>query len=199
MPIECHVILKENIYTWEQLEQDPSGPPSAPRSRGCSTAHCARVPPGETCSPRSVFTPGLGVETATFSTITMWSGSSQEHTEHKTSGAAGTGPPSAPRAWAFPEPAVHRFHQERAGLPGVLTQAYRPTGGTSSSQRQLEHQNQRSPDGEWQMQESYQQKPRFLGTIRTQFSQHIKSWIPQHTGKARCKFKIISRDGDRGF
>jgi hypothetical protein len=34
---------------------------------------------------------------------------------------------------------VHWSCQERAGLPGVLTKAYRPTAGTSSSQRQQEH------------------------------------------------------------
>ena len=34
---------------------------------------------------------------------------------------------------------VHWSCQERAGLPGVLTQAYRLTRGTSSSQRQQEH------------------------------------------------------------
>jgi hypothetical protein len=33
---------------------------------------------------------------------------------------------------------VHASHQERAGLAGVLTQAYRPTGGIRSSQRQQE-------------------------------------------------------------
>jgi hypothetical protein len=31
------------------------------------------------------------------------------------------------------------FYEERAGLPGVLTQAYRPTGGTSYSQTQQDH------------------------------------------------------------
>jgi hypothetical protein len=34
---------------------------------------------------------------------------------------------------------VHWSCQERAGLPGVLTQAYRLTGGTRSRQRQQEH------------------------------------------------------------
>ena len=40
---------------------------------------------------------------------------------------------------ADPQSYVHCSSQERAGLPGVLTQAYRLTGGTSSSQRQQEH------------------------------------------------------------
>jgi hypothetical protein len=46
---------------------------------------------------------------------------------------------SAPRDWALKELLVYKFHQERDGLPGVLTQDYRPTGGTSSSQRQQEY------------------------------------------------------------
>jgi hypothetical protein len=37
------------------------------------------------------------------------------------------------------QPLVHWSCQERAGLPGVLTQAYGLTGGTSSRQRQQEH------------------------------------------------------------
>ena len=44
--------------------------------------------------------------------------------EHKNGVAAGTGSlqsPPAPRAWVVPEPSVHKFCQERAGLPGVLT------------------------------------------------------------------------------
>ena len=37
------------------------------------------------------------------------------------------------------ESALTTGTQERVGLPGVLTEANRITGGTSSSQRQLEH------------------------------------------------------------
>ena len=48
-------------------------------------------------------------------------------------------PKSAPTAWAVPESYVHKFCQEKASLPGVGTEVYRPTGGTSSSQRQQEH------------------------------------------------------------
>jgi hypothetical protein len=44
-----------------------------------------------------------------------------------------------PAGGAIPQPFVHWACQERAGLPGVLTQAYRLTRGTSSSQRQQEH------------------------------------------------------------
>ena len=47
-------------------------------------------------------------------------------------GQDASGLSSACRAWAVAEPSVQKFHQERAGLPGVLTQAYRLTGVTSS-------------------------------------------------------------------
>jgi hypothetical protein len=39
----------------------------------------------------------------------------------------------------------------------------------------------------------------YLGIIRTQFSYHRKPWIPQHTGKGRCGFKITSHEDDRGL
>ena len=54
-------------------------------------------------------------------------------------GQGPTGLHLQPGGGAVPQPSVHWSCQERAGLPGVLTQAYRPTGGTSSSQRQQEH------------------------------------------------------------
>ena len=67
---------------------------------------------------------------------------SEEHNGHKNSGVSGTGSfrsPSVSRAWDVPEHCVYKFLQKRSGLPGVQAQAYRPTGGTSSSQRQQEH------------------------------------------------------------
>ena len=48
-------------------------------------------------------------------------------------------------------------------------------------------------------QKSYQKKPRLLGIIKIQFSHHSKSWISQHTRKARFGFKITSNDAGRGF
>jgi hypothetical protein len=42
-------------------------------------------------------------------------------------------------------------------------------------------------------------KARLLGIVRTQFSHHVKSWIPHHTGKATFGFKIISHDDDIGL
>ena len=49
------------------------------------------------------------------------------------------------------------------------------------------------------MQESYQQKQRLLGIVRTQYSHHSESWISQLTGKARFGFKIISHDTNKDF
>jgi hypothetical protein len=128
----------------------------------------------------------------------MWSRADQEDME-RISGAAGQDPSSRHLHLDVPEPTVHKFHQERAGIPGVLTEDYRPTGGTSSSQR---HQVHLKPNiTRWQKANAriLQQKSRLVGTIKTQFSHHRKSWIPQHTGKARCGFKIISHDADREF
>ena len=44
-----------------------------------------------------------------------------------------------PGSGAILQPYVYLSCQETAGLPGVLTQAYRLTGKTISSQRQREH------------------------------------------------------------
>jgi hypothetical protein len=52
--------------------------------------HSTKVLPGETCSPRSAFTPGLRSEIAAFSLITMWSRVCQEHEKNKNSEAAGS-------------------------------------------------------------------------------------------------------------
>jgi DNA replication protein DnaD len=49
------------------------------------------------------------------------------------------------------------------------------------------------------MEESYQRKPSLLGIIRIQFIHYSKSWTSQHTGKARCGFKITSNDGKEDF
>jgi hypothetical protein len=94
------------------------------------------------------------------------------------------------------ESALTTGTQERVGLPEVLTEANRITGGTSSSQRQLEHFT--SEITRWQ-----KANVRILLTetknIRTQYAHHSESWIHQHTRKARFEFKIISHDAGRGF
>jgi hypothetical protein len=46
---------------------------------------------------------------------------------------------------------------------------------------------------------TYRNKGRLLGIIRTQFFYHSKSWIPQHTRKARFGFNITSHGDDRGL
>ena len=89
--------------------------------------------------------------------------------------------------------------QKRVRLPGLLTEANRITGGTSSSQRQIEHL---TPEiSRW-----WKANIRILltetkstGIIGTQYSHHSESWIPQHMRKARFKFKTIPHDAGRGF
>jgi hypothetical protein len=54
-------------------------------------------------------------------------------------GQGPTGLHLQPEYGAVLQPSVHCSCQDRTGLPGVLTQAYRLTGGTTSSQKQLEH------------------------------------------------------------
>jgi hypothetical protein len=100
---------------------------------------------------------------------------------------------------AVAQSSVHWSCQERAGLPGVLTQAYRLTGGKRSSQRKQEHL---IPKITWWWKTNARILPtetRLLGIIRTQYKHHSKSRIPQHTGKARFGFKILSHDADRGI
>jgi hypothetical protein len=68
--------------------------------------------------------------------------STQEHIVHRSSRAAGKGPTDLhlhPGAGAVLQPSVHWSCQDRAGLPGVLTQAYRLPGGTNSSKTQQEY------------------------------------------------------------
>jgi hypothetical protein len=86
-----------------------------------------------------------------------------------------------------------------AGLPGVLTESKRLTGGKGSSQRQLEHL---TPEiTRWQ---KTNMRILLIETKTTwhhqnQYSHHRESRIPQHTRKARFGFKIMSHDGGRGF
>jgi hypothetical protein len=49
------------------------------------------------------------------------------------------------------ESALTTGTEVRVGLPGVLTEANRITGRSSSNQRQLEHKHQRFPDGKSQI------------------------------------------------
>ena len=115
-----------HLHPWAEADPQP-------------TVHCS--PQEKPVLPR-VLSLRLRSEIATFSPKTFWSRASQECMGHRNSGAAGTESfwsPSAARAWAVPEPSVHKFHQGRDGLPGVQTQAHIPKGGKGSSQRQQKH------------------------------------------------------------
>jgi hypothetical protein len=128
-----------------------------------------------------------GGEIATFSPITVWTGQ-QEAQEAQNNRVDGTGSfrlPSEPRAWAVPEASIQKFLKRERGGGGVLTHAYRPTGRTSSSQRQQDYLTPEITRWQKATQKSYQQKPRLLGIIRTQSSHQRKFWIPQHTRKTR--------------
>jgi hypothetical protein len=104
-----------------------------------TTAHCARVPPGETCSTRSAFTPRFWGEIATFFPITVWSWETRSTQGTRKVEQLGQDPSSChlhPECGLFQSPL---YISSTRSLPGVLTWAYRPTGGTSSSQKQQEH------------------------------------------------------------
>ena len=144
----------------------------------------------------SCLTPGLKSKITTFSPITVQSGISHEYTGHRNSGAAGTGSfwsPSTSRNLGYST----ALYTQVADHPEVLTRAYRPTGGKAPAR------DSKTNTGDNQMtkgkHKNHQQKPRLLGIIRTQFSHHSKSWILQHTGKARFRFKITFHDDNRGL
>ena len=104
-----------------------------------------------------------------------------------------------PGGGAVPYPSVHWSCQEKAGHPGVLTQAYRSIGGASSRQKQQEHLT--SEITKWSMANA-----RILPTD-TKTTWHHQSPVlppkqvldtPIHQ-KARFVFKIISHGAGRGF
>ena len=108
----------------------------------------------------------------------------------ETLGQIASGSHLHPGAKAVPQPSLYRFHQERADLPRVLTESYRPTGGTRSSQRQ---QDQLTPEiTRWQ-----KASTRTLPTETKVTWHHHNPVLPQqqflgtpNTGKARFEFKI---------
>ena len=78
--------------------------------------------------------------------------------------------------------------QERVRLPGVLTKANRITGGTNSNQRQLEHLT--TDITRWQKEnKTILKKPRPFGIIRTQYTHHSESWIPNTPEKQDSDLK----------
>jgi hypothetical protein len=96
------------------------------------------------------------------------------------------------------ESALTTRTQEEVGFPGMLTEANRIIGGTSSSQIAGT-----SNTRDYQMAKgkckNLTKSPRPLSIIRTEYSHLSQSWIPQHTQKARLRFKIISHDAGRGL
>jgi hypothetical protein len=95
------------------------------------------------------------------------------------------------------ESALTTDTQEISSLPGLLIEANRITIETISNQRQL---YQLTPEiTRWQKANLriFLTIPRAITIIRTQHSHLAQSWAPQHTRKARPKFKSISHDDGR--
>ena len=113
---------------------------SVPRRWGCSTALCAPSLPGESFPPGSALTLGLRWDCYFLSVDSLrWD---QKFTDRRSRQAAETGSnglTSQLGGGAVLQLFIHWPCHEKVGLPGVLTEAYRLTGGTSSSQRQQEH------------------------------------------------------------
>ena len=55
------------------------------------------------------------------------------------------------------------------------------------------------PDGEGKVQNHKQQKPKYMGIIRTQFVHYSKTWINQHTWKSWICPKILPHGDSRVF
>ena len=96
------------------------------------------------------------------------------------------------------ESALTTGNQERVGHPGVLTEAYRITEETSSSQKQLEHL---TPEiTRW-----LKANVKILLTETKTTGPHQKPVHPPHcvldtrTQKARLGFKTISHDAGTRF
>ena len=132
-----------------------------------------QTPLGKSWSPRSADTPVRTGKTITSAQIPGPRGTCPEPSGHRNSrGQDPSGFCLLPGADPVPQLSIPQFLPERASLPGVLT--HRLAGGTSHSQRQ---QDQLKPEmTRWQeaREENKQQKPKKLGIIRTQFSQHSK-------------------------
>jgi hypothetical protein len=79
--------------------------------------------------------------------------------------------------------------RRRVGLPGVLTEANRITGGKNSSKTQLEHLTPEIIRWRKTNIRILLTETRTLGIIRTQYSHHSKSWIPQHMRKQDSDLK----------
>jgi hypothetical protein len=82
---------------------------------------------------------------------------------------------------------VHKFQQDRAGLPGVLTQDYIPRTSNNRDNQMVKSKCKNLTN----------RNQGYLAS--SELTYHTKSLVPQHTGKERFIFKIITHDADRGF
>jgi hypothetical protein len=93
-------------------------------------------------------------------------------------------------AKAVPQHSVHRSSQKRAALPRVLSHTGLQAPRRDKLQPEIEKPtNTRDNQMAKGKHNNHTKKPRLLGIIKTKFSPHSKSWIPQQTGKARFGFK----------
>jgi hypothetical protein len=90
-----------------------------------------------------------------------------------------------PGVGAVSHTSVHWSYQGRAGLPGVLTQAHRPKGGTSSSQRQQEITRWQKASAFQNTRIQYQQNTRLHSIIRAHFSHNNKSCTTSYYQKSK--------------
>jgi hypothetical protein len=175
---------------------------SAPRRWSSSSVLCEPSLPGESLPPGTALTPGLRGNLHCLSGDSLEQVHSVAHSPQKAAEQLGQGPSGLylhPGGRAVPQLSVHWSCQDRAGLPGVLTQEYRLTRGTSSSQRQQEHLTQEIT--RWPM-----ANIRIL-PIETKSTWHHQNSVlsPQQVldmltyRKSKFRFKIISHDAGRGF
>jgi hypothetical protein len=103
---------------------------------------------------------------------------------------------------AVPQSSVHCSFQERSGLPGVLTQAYRLTGRTSSSQRQQEHLTPGIT--RWQSKKGKcknltKRNEDYLASSEFNTPTTVIPGYSNKLGKQDSDLKIISQDAGRRF
>jgi hypothetical protein len=81
----------------------------------------------------------------------------------------------------------------------VLTQAYRLTGGTSSSQRARTFNTRDYQMAKCKHKNLTNRNQDYLASSEPSTPTTASPGYPQHTRKARFIFKIISHDAGRGF
>ena len=133
---------KQETRTVEQMCQNPSILLYELMTWGCSTANSAQFQAIETCSPRNVFTSGLGGEIVTFSPITVLSRSRQEHKDTSSLEQLGQDPsmvPSPPTSlWFSTASCVQVLPEVNCSHRSAET-GLQPPRIKNSSQRQQEH------------------------------------------------------------